>query len=185
MHDYLVSYLQWVGFSVCTLVVALCVRVPAAHAAMPAPEPRYSAPPPQRDMAAPPIAQTEEERIADLEARLTALSGEIMNLTKALDVLGPLPDHADLFIPVALSELDEPAQVANPLADMRHAGLGAVGGLAPQSADLGSLRGGYNVPSHNVRLNDDRAEAEIMAALCVELAALAGPPRVVAPIRAG
>lgn len=178
MHDYLVSYLRWLGFSVCTLAVALCVRVPAAHAAAaPAPEPRFSAPPQQQGIAA--VAHSDSARIAELETQLTALSGEIANLTAALDVLGPLPEHASLFIPVALAEC------AGTLPDMRHARLGALGDLVPQSADLGYLRAGYEIPFHNVRLEQSQADTETIAALCVELSALTGPPRVVAPIRAG
>lgn len=195
MRDHLVSYLRLLGFSVCTLAVALCTRFGPAHAGKPAPEPRFSPPPPQDDMAAVEVAQTEEQAIADLDARLTAVSDEIANLTKALDVLGPLPDHPDLFIPVAMSELENPAPdgkaarpyspVASPVSRLgdRHASLGAM--AAPtRSADIGRLEAGYDIPSHNVRFNPDLSDDETIAALCVELSAVSGPPRGLAPIRA-
>jgi hypothetical protein len=185
MHHHLVSYLRLVGFSVCTLAVAVCVRFAPAHAAIPAPEPRSAAPPSESEMAAAPAVQTDDERIAELEARLTALSAEITNLSKALDVLGPLPDHEGLFIPVDVSDLDAPAaQPGNPVSDIHNAGLGMLSGLRPATADLGQFRAGYDAPSHNIRLETDPGEDETIKALCVELSALAGPARVAAPIRA-
>lgn len=142
------------------------------------------------------VAQTEEQSIADLDARLTAVSDEIANLTKALDVLGPLPDHPDLFIPVAMTELENAApagkatrpfspiaSAANGLGDI-HASLGAMA-IHTRSADIGRLESGYDVPSHNVRFNHwDLSTDQTIAALCVELSAVSGPPRGLAPIRA-
>lgn len=196
MRDHLVSYLRLLGFSVCTLAVALCTRFAAAHAATPAPEPRFALPPAQGDVAAAPIALTEDEAVAELDHHLSAVSAEIANLSKALDVLGPLPDHPELFIPVAMSELENSApsgkttrpyspvaSPANRLADT-HASLGAFASHA-RSANIGRLQTGYDVPPHNVRFDPDLSADETIAALCVELSAVAGPPRVVAPIRAG
>jgi hypothetical protein len=185
MHQRLVSYLRLLGFSVCTLAVAVCTRFAPAHAAPSAPEPRVAAPPPQGEMAAAASVQTDDARIAELEARLTALSAEITNLSKALDVLGPLPDHEGLFIPVDTSDLDAPpARPGNPVSDIHNAGLGMLAGLRPPVAHLGELKAGYGVPSHNIRLETDAGEDETVAALCVELSALTGPARVAAPIRA-
>jgi hypothetical protein len=185
MRHHLVSYLRLLGFSVCTLAVVFCTRFGAAHAVTPAPEPRVANPPSQAEMAAAATVITDEERIIELEARLTALSAEIANLSKALEVLGPLPDHAGLFIPVDMSDLDAPAaRPGNPVSDIHNAGLGALAGLRPPMADLKIAAAGYELPPHNIRLEGDLGEDEMMTALCVELSALAGPARVVAPIRA-
>jgi len=196
MRDYLISYLRLLGFSVCMLAVALCMRFGAsAHAATPRPEPR-SATPPGANMASLPLLQTEEEQVASLEATLIALSGEIADLTLALDVLGPLPDHPELFIPVMLSACDDSpapdtarrfspiANSANSHCDMPLAGLGVLAGLQRSATDIGGAPASYDAPLHNVRLDWDNAEDATLAALCVELSAIAGPPRVVAPIRA-
>jgi hypothetical protein len=195
MRDYLVSYLRLIGFSVCTLAVALCIRVAPAQAAPLAPEPRFFAPPPEADMAPLPVMLTEEEQVEILEANLTALSAEIADLTKALEVLGPLPDHPELFIPVMIVERDAPAadkarrfsavaRPATPLCDMPHAGLGVLAGLPRFAAGIGDAPASYDVPLHNIRMSRDLAEDAAIAALCVELSAIAGPPRGVAPIRA-
>jgi hypothetical protein len=196
MRDYLVIYLRLIGFSVCTLAVALCMRFGQAHAALPSPEPRYSAPPRDVGMAAASVLQTEEEQVASLEANLTALSSEVAELTRALEVLGPLPDHPELFIPVMLTERDEPApstemsrryspvaSSTSPLCDMPYAGLGVFGGLHRFAADLGAPAC-YEAAPHNVRFDLELAEDATIAALCVELSALAGAPCVVAPMRA-
>lgn len=196
MRDHLVSYLRLLGFSVCTLAVALCTRFATANAATPAPEPRFALPPSQGDMAAAPVLVTEDEAVAELDHRLTALSAEIANLSKALDVLGPLPDHPELFIPVAMSALENPTPVseivrpyspiapaANMVAGMRRASLGALS-VDAHAADLGRLQPGYDLPSHTVDFNLELSEDEALTALCVELSAVSGPPRMVAPIRA-
>jgi hypothetical protein len=185
MHHHLVSYLRLLGFSVCTLAVTLCIPFAPALAAPAKPEPRVAEPPSQSELAAPFEAQTDEQRIAELETRLTALSAEITNLSKVLEVLGPRPDHDDLFIPIDTSDLDAPpVGPGNPVFDAFNAGLGGFSGLRAASADLGLSRAGYHIPSHNIRLEGDLGEDETMTALCVELSALSGPARVVAPIRA-
>ena len=196
MRDHLVSYLRLLGFSVCTLAVALCTRFATAYAATPAPEPRFALPPSQGDMAVTPVVLTEEQAVAELDDRLMALSAEIANLSKALDVLGPLPDHPELFIPVAMSELENPApaseivrpyspiaSTADTVADMRRASLGALS-VDAHAADLGHLQPGYDLPSHAVDFNLELSDDEALTALCVELSAVSGPPRMVAPIRA-
>lgn len=183
MRHRLERYLRLLGFSVCTLAVAVCTRFAPAHAASAAPEPRISPPPEQAVLAASPTQLSDAHVIAELEARLASLSAKISNLSKALDVLGPLPDHADLFIPVALSELDEPSACA--IADFEAPTLGARAATTPPPVDLAKLAGaGYHLPSHNIRLMGELGEDEAMKALCVELSALSGQARVVAPIRA-
>ena len=181
MHDYLLVYMRWLGFSAFTLAVALCVRLSPAHAAIRAPEPRLSAPP-QGEMAVAPLLMTDDEQIADLDARLVALSAEITHLDKALDVLGALPDHPRLFIPVDPAELR--ARPTGLLADVHSAGLGALAGLRPRPADLGHAQPEYELAPCNIVLGEDTDDDQRMAALCVELSALTGAPRVVAPIRA-
>lgn len=181
MHDYLLVYLRWLGVSAFTLAVALCMRLGPAHAAIRAPEPRISAPP-QGEMALAPVLMTEDEQIADLDAHLVVLSAEIAHLEKALDVLGPLPDHPRLFVPVDPAELR--ARSTGLLADVHSAGLGALAGLRPQPADLGQAQPEYELAPCNIVLGEDMDDEQRMAALCVELSALTGAPRVVAPIRA-
>lgn len=196
MRDYLVSYLRLIGFSVCAFAVALCMRFGPAHAATLGPEPRFSAPPPEADMTFIPVVLSEEDQVASLEANLTALSAEIADLCKALEVLGPLPDHPELFIPVMLSarhdrsaaeiarRFSPVANSANPLCDKPHAGLGVLASLERFTADIGDTPASYDAPFHNIRMSRDLAEDAAIAALCVELSAISGPPRVVAPIRA-
>ena len=151
-----------------------CARLGPAQAVTTL-EPHFRAPPAPGDNAF----------VAELEARLTALSGEIANLSKALDLLGPLPDHPDLFIPVDPSDLDAPAaRPGNPVSDIFNTGLGAYSGLRAEARGLGQFKSGYKAPSHNIRLGTDAGEDEAIAALCVELSAVAGQPRVPAPIRA-
>jgi hypothetical protein len=198
MRDYLVSYLRLLGFSLCLLAVALCMRFgPAANAATPAPEPRFSAPPREAHMAAFPLAPTEEEQVASLETNLMDLSAEIADLTLALDVLGPLPDHPELFIPVMLSDSEDSApgdtvrrfspvaRSGNSHCGMPHAGLGVLAGLHRRISGIGGAPASYDAPFHNVRMDWNDVEDATLAALCVELSAISGPPRVVAPIRAG
>ena len=197
MRDYLVSYLRLLGFSVCLLAVALCMRFgPAANAATLGPEPRFSAPPREADMAALPLAPTEEDQVASLETDLTALSAEIADLTLALDVLGPLPGHPELFIPVILSDSEgrTPGDTArrflpvtrsgNSQCGMPHAGLGVLAGPHRRISGIRGAPASYDAPFHNVRTFGNDVEDATLAALCVELSAISGPPRVVAPIRA-
>jgi hypothetical protein len=120
-----------------------------------------------------------------------------------MDVLGPLPEHPELFIPFTLDET--PARDISQLyavapkfdrsSSLFHqAELGSfatrraaedrwrqlsetnrLAGLAPAYAEVAGevrLRAGPLAGENDVR------------ALCVELAALAGPCRVVAPVRA-
>lgn len=197
MRDGLVSYLRLLGFSVCLLAVALCTRFgPAANAAPLAPEARFSAPPRESDMAALPLVPTEQEQVASLETNLTALSAEIADLTLALDVLGPLPDHPELFIPVMLSDSEDrtPGDTARRFSPVArsgnlhcgrpHAGLGVLAGPHPCISGIGGTPASYDAPFHNVRTDGNDVEDATLAALCVELSAISGPPRVVAPIRA-
>lgn len=92
-------YLRFAGFSVAALVVAACVRIAPAEAAPGRPEPLIGEPPESGQIAAKAPSISEADRIAALEAQVAALDAQVANLRKALDLLGPLPDHPDLFIP--------------------------------------------------------------------------------------
>lgn len=150
-------------------------------------------------------AQDEDDRFAALEARLDAVDSEIANLRKVFDVLGPLPDHADLFIPVELSEIDgsqdDVAHRYSPIvrgteaeiARFHRIELGSYPAQAEaearwgQLAAAGSLTGrrpGYDRIGGDISLADCLSDDAAVNALCVELSALAGPARVAAPIRA-
>ena len=88
----------------------------------------------------------------------------------------PAAEIARRFSPVARS--------ANQLCDMPHAGLGVLAGLERFASDIGDAPASYDALHHNIRMSRDLAEDAAIAALCVELSAISGPPRVVAPIRA-
>lgn len=197
MGDYLVGYLRLLGFSVSLLAVALCMRFsPAANAATLDPEPRFSVPPRDADIAPLTVVTTEEEQVASLEANLTALSAEIAGLALALDVLGALPHHPELFIPVMLSDdedgtLGDTSRRFSPVArsgssqcGMPHAGLGVLAGSQRRISGIGGFPASYDALVHNVRMDWKDAEDAALAALCVELSAISGPPRVIASIRA-
>jgi len=181
MRDQLVRTLRLLGASLAALAAAACVRLAPPAALSPPPEPRFSDAPPADQLAADAIQRDDQARVIALEARLTAIEAEIINLRKALDVLGPLPDHADLFIPVELAELDEISPAATQ-ALFEHAGLGcfATAMDTPEFADPIGLDYDGLDDGMQVNLSDDAA----ISALCVELSAIAGPARGVAAIRA-
>jgi cell division septation protein DedD len=214
MRDWLVSYLRFVGFSAVALAVAACAKLAPAETAMGRPEPRFGEPPKTSQIEANPAARpSEEERISDLEAQVAALDVELTHLRKALDVLGPLPDQPDLFIPVAQTEIT--GAPADP-ADAELARLARLYAPAPMlnrastlfyEAELGSfanktaaearwrqlvaanrlagLAPAYADVGSEIRLSAGPLASEAAVdALCVELSALAGACRVVTPIRA-
>ncbi len=181
MRHYLVSSFRLLGASLAALVVAACVRLAPPAAMSAPPEPRFSDGPPADQLAADTVAHDDDARVVALEARLAVIEAEIINLRKALDVLGPLPDHADLFIPVELSELEEISPAATK-ALLSQVALGCFAAATeipeitlPLSIDYDALDEGMRIS-----ISDDAA----LDALCVELSALAGPARAVVPIRA-
>ncbi len=214
MRARLVIYLRFVGFSVVALAIAACVKIAPAEAATARPEPLFGDPPETSLMAADPTAgPTEAERIAALEAQVEALGSEIAHLRKALDVLGPLPDQPDMFIPVAKSEIT--GEIADPHDEalIRLAQLYApapklsratslfyeaeLGSFATQQVAearwktliagnrLAGVEPRYAAVGSEIRLAVGGLASEAAVdALCVELSALAGPCRGVAPIRA-
>lgn len=105
MHSVVMSYLRFVGFSVAALALAACAKLASTDlATMGRPEPRFGEPPQAAQMTnAAPVSDA--ERLAALQAQVDELGGQLSHLQKALDVLGPLPDQPDMFIPVAASEI--------------------------------------------------------------------------------
>ena len=206
-------YLRFAGFSVAALVTVACVKIAPAEAAPGRPDPVVGEPPETGQMAAKAQSISEADRIAALEAQIVALDSQVANLRKALDVLGPLPDHPDLFIPLAPSEISaEPSDTALE-ANARLAALyspapaldrasslfyaAELGAFATPSAaenrwkqlvvarSLTGLEPGYAAVGAQTRLTAGPLASEAaVAALCVELSSLTGACRVVAPIRA-
>ena len=213
MRQWLVSYLRFIGFSAVALVFAACVKIAPAEAAANPAEPLFGDPP-EAGQTTTPAVQTEEDRITALEAQVNALGAEIAQLRKALDVLGPLPDQPGMFIPVAQSDITgEPASDPQDEAAARLAQLYApapkltaasslfyeaeLGSFANKDAAearwkklvagnrLAGIEPRYAAVGAEIRLTaGPLMSAAAVDALCVELSALAGPCRGVAPIRA-
>jgi hypothetical protein len=207
MRPWLASYLRFAGFSVVALAVAICTKIAPAEASS-RPEPLIGDPPEAGQMSSTPaIPVTEADRIAALEAQVEALSGEIAQLRKALEVLGPLPDHPEMFIPVSKSEimaepkpdiayLYAPAPILSQASSLFYqTELGSFASKATADAQWKQLTATNGLagagPSYAaVGAAETRLTAGAMAAeqatdaLCVELSALAGACRVAAPIRA-
>src|SRR5689334_3310320 len=136
MRDRLVSYLRFMGFSAVALVIAACVKIAPAEAATNPAEPLFGDPP-EAGQTTTPAAQTEEDRIAALEAQVDALGQEIAQLRKALDVLGPLPDQPGMFIPIAQSEIT--GEAPSDAQDEAAAKLAQLYAPAPKLARANSL----------------------------------------------
>lgn len=192
MHQRLVNYLRLLGFSLSALAVGACARIAPAHELAFEPEPRIIDAPPEGSFAWAYEGHAEDQEMAALQARLDAVEAEIANLSKALEHLGPLPDHPNLFIPVALSEIFGADR------DAAHRfTVAARGGYADvlfHTVELGALPRPIIVPDHvpgsapgyagldeGIQLASDD---QIVNALCVELSALAGPCQGIAAIRA-
>lgn len=215
MRQQVATYLRFAGFSVVALAIAACMKIAPAEAATSRPEPLFSDPPETSQMAADPApGPTEAERIAALEAQVEALGSEIAQLRKALDVLGPLPDQPEMFIPVAKSDITgEPpadpqdeaaarlAQLYAPAPSLSRASslfyeaeLGSFASKEAAEARWKKLIAGNRLAGVEPRYAAVGAEIRLSAgplmseaavdALCVELSAMAGPCRGVAPIRA-
>lgn len=206
MQKHLVNYLRLVGFSLSAIAIALVTRLAPPGLTAEAQEPRF-ADAPQPTGIAPDFfgEEAEDARMAELQARLDAVDSEISNLRLALDVLGPLPDHADLFIPVELSEVTGPVPNAKPGHRYSPIIRGSEGDIArfhrielasyPAYAEIearwsemaaaGTLTGrraGYDRIEAGITLKGVSGDAAINA-LAVKLSAVAGPARVAAPIR--
>ncbi len=181
MYYRLVSTLRLLGASLAVLAAACARLAPSAGLSTP-PEPRFSDAPSSDQLAADAVRRDDQARIVALEARLAAISADMANLRKALDVLGPLPDHADLFIPVDLAEMDEASPAATQ-ALLGHAGLGCFAAAMDTPDFTEPLGLEYHGLGEGVQVSV--SEDAAISALCIQLSAIAGPARAVAPIRAG
>ena len=213
MHTSVVRYLKLAGFSVAALTLAACAKIAPSEAASGRPEPLIGEPPESGQMAASAAPVSETARIAALEAQVAVLDSQIVHLRKALDVLGPLPEHEGMFIPVSVSEItgvtaDPGAEANAKLANLYapapvlhgadslfyEAELGSFGSRNAAEArwkqlsannQLAGLVPAYVAAGDQTRLvAGPIASEEGVAALCVKLSALTGACRVVAPIRA-
>ena len=192
MRQRLVNYLRLLGFSLSALAVGACARIAPAHELAFEPEPRIIDAPPEGSFGWAYEGRAEDEALAALQARLDAVETEIANLAKALEHLGPLPDHPSLFIPVALSEIY--GAETNTAHRYSVAARGGYADVLFHTVELGGLPRPIIVPDHvpgsapgyagldaGIQLASDD---QIVNALCVELSALAGPCHGIAAIRA-
>ncbi len=213
MRSRFVSYLRFAGFSVAALAIAACARIAPSEGLAGRPEPLIGEPPESGQMAARPESVSEIDRIAALEAQVAALDSEIVHLRKALDVIGPLPDPEGMFIPVSKAEITgeaaDPAAEANTKLASLYSPAPLLTGASSlfYAAELGSfatraaaetrwqqlnasnklegLNPAYAAVGAETRLSAGPMASEAdVTALCVELSSVAGPCRVVAPIRA-
>jgi len=99
MRQQLVSYLRFVAFSVAALGLAACVKLAPVEGAYGRPEPLFGEPPVAAKV-------TEADRIEALETQVQKLDIELAALRKALDVMGPLPEQDDFFVPVAAADIE-------------------------------------------------------------------------------
>ena len=189
---------------------AACARLAPQGMSMAAlaPEPRFTNAPTPSEIAPQFFEQqAEDDRIDELQARMDALDAQIINLRKVLDVLGPLPNHPEIFIPVMLSEIEKPMSEAeaahrySPVlrgteADMARFHRIELASYPAQAeaearwnelAAAGTLtrsRPGYDRIESGICLDGRISEDDAVNALCVKLSAIAGPARVARPIRA-
>ncbi len=192
MRQRLVNYLRLLGFSLSALAIGACVRIAPPHELAFDPEPLRLDAPPEGTFAWAYEGHSEDEQVAALQARLDAVEAEITNLSKALEHLGPLPDHADLFIPVALSDIyGTDAGIAHRYSATPRGGyadvlfhtveLGALPRPIIVPDNLPGSAPGYAGLDEGIQLASDD---QVVNALCVELSALAGPCHRIAAIRA-
>lgn len=206
MRQRLVLVLKSLGFSLAAFGLAICLPLAHAQPLSHSPEPRFGDAPVGASSAL--EGASEADLLAAAEADLAAADAEYANIRKALEVLGPLPDHPNLFIPtyVEAGPLDEtPARDLSQLYAVapkfdRSASLfhrAELGSFATQQAAetrwktltetnrLAGLAPTYADVGAEVRLSaGPLASAGEVEALCVELSALAGPCHGIAPIRA-
>ena len=213
MRKLVVSYLRFVAFSVVALGLSACARMHLPDPTMFATEPRRGEPPEVGAMVDKPAdGMTDDQRIEALEAQMATLGADIVNIRRALDVMGPLPDpHAGLVaatLPQVAKPRDPDAETAARLARLYapppvlgegrslfyEAELGSFRSRAAAEAGwnrfakdsrLTGLDPRYSVAGAETRLSVGPLASEAAAsALCVELSALAGACRVAAPVRA-
>ena len=151
MRRQVINSLRFAGFSAIALMAAFWMKLaPAAHAGPP--EPRRDNAPDATAVRAP-AAATEAQRLEQLEADMARLNAELVNLRRALALMGPLPDHSDLSIPAdpnaaAVEPMPEPAASRDVLDSIRKSDLFAP---APE------LAGGRSL-FHEVELGSFRSQ---------------------------
>lgn len=194
MRQRLVNYLRFLGFSLSALAVAACARIAPAHELAFQPEPLTLDAPPEGSFPWAYDGHWEDMEVAALQARLDAVEAEITNLSKALEHLGPLPPHPELFIPVALSEIHGAAPaIAQRYSATPRGGyadvlfhtveLGALPRPIIVPDDMPGLAPGYAGLDASIRLAAAFRDDEVVNALCIELSALAGPCQGIAALR--
>jgi hypothetical protein len=145
MRRQAINYLRFAGISAVTLMAALWMKLAPSAEAGP-PEPRRSEGPGATSVNAP-AAATEAQRLEQLEADVARLNAELVNLRTALELMGPLPEHSDLNLPVdPNASAAEPETPPDPLNSISKADLFApppvlAGGHSLfHEAELGSFR---------------------------------------------
>lgn len=98
MRQRVVQYVRFVAFSLAALGLGACVKLSPATGAMGRPEPRFANP-------SEAVVITDASRLEALKDQVDALDVELAALRKALEVMGPLPEHEDVFVPVAGAEI--------------------------------------------------------------------------------
>lgn len=205
MRAVLVSYLRFVGISVVALAAAACVKLAPAELGPSRPEPLIGEAP--KAVSAP---RTQAARIEALEDQVEALNGELSNLRKALEVMGPLPDQPDMFIATAMADAPADPDIENSVrlaklyapapkldaasslffeaelgAFRNHASAEAGWKKLASATNLAGLSPRYSLEGDGTRLTAGPLASETAVnALCVELSALGGACRVAAPVRA-
>jgi hypothetical protein len=207
MRQQIINYLRFAGFSVTALAMAAFLKLTGQPAWAGPPEPRLGEAP--KASKNEPAAETDDQRLDQLEAEIDRLSKELANLRAALDLMGPLPDHAGLDLPDA----NAVKASADPLANIRKSEL-----FAPppslegarslfHEAELGSFKtrqaaeAGWRRMARDARLAafeprftqvgaetrlvvGSLPNAQAVTALCVELSGLTGACRPFVPVRA-
>jgi hypothetical protein len=208
MRAVLVSYLRFVGISVVALAAAACAKLAPAELGPSRPEPLIGDAPKASEQSAP---KTTAARVEALEYQVEALNSELTNLRKALEVMGPLPEQAEIFIATAMNDdppadlvvenavrlarLYAPAPKLNSAASLFYeAELGTFRNHAAAEAGWKKLASAVKAAGLSPRYSTEGQDTRLIAgplaseaavdALCVELSALGGACRVAAPVRA-
>jgi len=154
MRKQLINYLRFAGFSVTALAMMAFLKLTGQPAWAGPPEPRLGQAP--KASKAEPAAETDDQRLDELEGEIDRLSKELVHLRAALELMGPLPDHPGLslpFQPAAPAEV-APQASADPLANIRKSDL-----FAPPPS-LEGARSLFYAAELGAFKNRDAAEAD-------------------------
>ncbi|HEV7691170.1 MAG TPA: SPOR domain-containing protein [Hyphomonadaceae bacterium] len=211
MRQQVINYLRFAGFSVTALALMAFLKLTGQPAWAGPPEPRLGQAPKASENE--PAAQTDDQRLDELEGEIARLSDEIVHLRAALDLMGPLPDHPGLSLPIEPARLAEavPQASADPL-DIRKsdlfapppslegarslfyaAELGAFKTRDAAEANWRRIAKDARLAAFSPRFTTDGAQtrlvvgslpnAQAVDALCVELSGLTGACRPFVPVR--